>query len=76
VWDGGYFRWSELNHASLMACKSLFPTATNRVISDFERARWDTNILKRLYYLRRSGVYRQTVLGTCGLYAACCLRKL
>lgn len=76
LWDGGFFRWSEQNLASLAACKSLFPEETNRLLNDFARARSDNNALKRLYYLRKCGVYRQTKLGTLGLYAACFLRKL
>lgn len=76
VLTGGYAQWSDQNIAALTACSDLLSASANQKLQHFARARSCSNALTRLYYLRKSGVYRQTVLGTLGLYGACVLGKL
>jgi hypothetical protein len=45
------------------------------VLQLFAKAR-TASLLKRLGYLRRSGVYRQTLLGNIGLLAATLLKRI
>ena len=45
------------------------------VLQLFAKAR-TASLLKRLYYLKQSGVYRQTLLGNIGLLAATVLKRI
>jgi hypothetical protein len=45
------------------------------VLQLFAKAR-TASLLKRLYYLKQSGVYRQTLLDNIGLLAATVLKRI
>jgi hypothetical protein len=63
-------------HERIMADKKILLTARNQqCLTLFQRARAH-NIFKRLYYLVKSGVYRQTCLGQIELFCAACLKRL
>lgn len=72
----GRFRdWTDVNLAGLEACRDLLTDDAREALTHFEDAR------KRpfpgcLWSLRRSGVYRQTIYGELGLYAACAIGRL
>ena len=68
---GGRFRdWNETNVAALRGLPSHLITPDNRrALESFATAR-AAPVLKRLLYLRRSGVYRQTRLGDLALWVA------
>ena len=73
----GRFRdWNDKNIAALRRLPAHLIRPKNREILElFAKAR-SGSLLKRLRYLRQSGVYRQTLLGNLGLLAAAILKRI
>jgi glycosyltransferase involved in cell wall biosynthesis len=73
----GRFRdWNEKNITALKRLPAyLMPPKNRETLELFTKAR-DASFLKRLDYLRQSGVYRQTFLGNLGLLAAAIIKKI
>jgi glycosyltransferase involved in cell wall biosynthesis len=73
----GRFRgWNAMNIAALQRVPAhLIQPQNSQVLQLFAKAR-TAPLLKRLYYLNRSGVYRQTWLGNIGLVAATLLKRI
>ncbi|MGF6425650.1 glycosyltransferase family 2 protein [Bradyrhizobium elkanii] len=59
--------WNEVNIATLNKMRYSFTPPTLSTLDDFAAARRST-LSKRIYLLSRSGVYRQGILETVGLY--------
>lgn len=73
--DGHFKKWIDSNIYALEKA-NISVTPENRIILDkFNEAR-NSNLLKRLNVFRKLGMYRQTFLGTLGLYVAIFLKKL
>jgi len=72
----GYRKWNATNIAALDRCIDLIDPRHRVTLSMFKRARLQSNLSQRLLFLRKSGIYRQTVLGNLGLIASAALRKL
>ena len=74
---GGRFHdWNATNIAALRRLPAHLLQPKNReVLALFAKARC-ASLPKRLYYLRQSGVYRQTLLGNLGLLAATILKRI
>ncbi|MDB5541289.1 MAG: hypothetical protein JWQ89_3016 [Devosia sp.] len=75
AFGGRFSRWNESNLAGLAACADLLTPAAAETVEIFRSARSGPR-LGRLRSLRRSGVYRQTMIGQLSLYAAGLLGKL
>jgi glycosyltransferase involved in cell wall biosynthesis len=74
--QGRFREWNKTNIAALRQLPANLLQPKNReVLAHFEKARC-ASLPKRLYYLRHSGVYRQTLLGNLGLLAATILKRL
>lgn len=74
--SGEFGRWNEVNIAALRALPSwMIGPGPNAVIERFARAR-SYSLISRLYYLWRSGVYRQNLIGNLGLLAATILKRI
>jgi glycosyltransferase involved in cell wall biosynthesis len=73
----GRFRdWNTMNIAALQQVPAHLITPQNSVtLQLFAKAR-DASLPKRLFYLTQSGVYRQTLLGNIGLFAATILKRI
>ena len=73
----GRFRdWNKTNITALGRLPAHLLKPKNReVLALFAKAR-SAPLLRRLYYLRRSGVYRQTLLGNLGLLTATVLKRI
>ena len=73
----GRFRdWNRMNVAALQRVPAHLIKPQNSVVLQlFAKAR-TASLLKRLYYLKQSGVYRQTLLGNIGLLAATLLKRI
>jgi glycosyltransferase involved in cell wall biosynthesis len=72
----GYRKWNATNIAALERCIDLIDPRHRVTLSMFKRARLQSTLSQRLLFLRKSGIYRQTVLGNVGLIASAALRKL
>ena len=74
--NGRFRDWNATNIAALRRLPAQLIRPGNReVLELFAKAR-SASFLKRLYYLRQSGVYRQTLLDNIGLFAAAILKKI
>ena len=74
---GGRFRdWNERNIAALRRLPAHLITPDNRRALDLFAAARHGTLPQRLARLRRSGVYRQTLVGNLGLLAAALLNRL
>lgn len=74
---GGRFRdWNATNIAALRRLPERLITPDNRRVRDLFAAARGAPLSKRLALLWRSGVYRQTLLGNLGLFAAAVLKRL
>ncbi|KGD76012.1 hypothetical protein ID11_10060 [Pantoea vagans] len=73
--DGHFKKWIDCNIYALDRT-DINITPDNRVILDsFNNAR-NGNLFKRIYLFRKLEIYRQTFLGTLGLFVAIFLKKL
>ena len=74
---GGRFRdWNATNIAALRRLPPHLITLDNRRTLDLFAAARTAGLPQRLAHLRQSGVYRQTLLGNLGLFAAAVLNRL
>lgn len=73
----GRFRdWNRMNIAALQQVPAYMIKPQNSVVlQQFAKAR-TASLLKRLYYLKQSGVYRQTSPGNIGLLVATVLKRI
>jgi len=74
--SGRFREWNEINISALRHLPAHLITPENReTLELFAKARLTTSLLKRLHYLKGSGVYRQTILGDIGLFVAAILKR-
>lgn len=73
--EGRFAAWSEQNISGLTACIDLLDDEAIGILKEFEAAR-SAHVAARLFHLKRSGVYRQTLLGQLGLHFACLIRRI
>jgi glycosyltransferase involved in cell wall biosynthesis len=64
------------NIAALNSIPSQLITPQNRKVLMLFAKATTASLVTRLIYLKRSGVYRQTFLGNCGLLAAALIRRI
>ncbi|TDQ35902.1 glycosyltransferase [Phyllobacterium brassicacearum] len=72
---GEFVEQSDLNVQGLVRNRALLTDEARATCDLYWKVRSD-NFIKRLYYLRKSGVYRQTMWEQAGLYLAALLRRL
>ncbi|VVP74824.1 glycosyltransferase family 2 protein [Pseudomonas fluorescens] len=69
IFSGRFFEWNQKNIAALETIEVLLTNKNQTVLNNFKQSRRG-NVAKRFFYLKRSGVYRQTRLGNCALMFA------
>jgi glycosyltransferase involved in cell wall biosynthesis len=72
---GSFSEWNERHINSLGKVRDLLHPASQKTLDAFKIAR-ETNVLRRLNLLRKSGVYRQTSQGNMALWIAAILGKI
>ncbi len=75
MFSGTFREWTQKNLAALRTCAGLLDERSQVALARFEAAR-DANLLRRLYLLKKAGVYRQTGFGTFGLIIAAGIRRI
>jgi glycosyltransferase involved in cell wall biosynthesis len=76
IFQGRFRDWNAKNIAALERIPVHLITPENRaVLALFAKAR-TASLFKRLYYLKQSGIYRQTLLGNIGLIVATILNRI
>lgn len=72
----GQFRtWNDTNLKALSECRHSLTAENRQILNDFMGAR-QSRLLKRLWLFKRSGIYRQTLLGNLGLLLGILLNKV
>ena len=76
IFQGRFRDWNAKNIAALQRIRADLITPQNRAtLALFAKAR-EAPLLQRLYYLKQSGIYRQTLLGNLGLVLATILKRI
>jgi hypothetical protein len=76
ILSGRFSEWNKMNIAALERVPPhLIKPQNSAVLQLFAQAR-TTTLLKRLYYLRQSGVYRQKTVGDIALLLATVLKRI
>ncbi len=73
--DGHFKKWIDSNIYALNKTDVNITPENKCILDSFNEAR-NSNLFKRLYVFRKLDMYRQTFLGTLGLYVAIILKKL
>lgn len=73
--DGHFKEWIDSNIYALNKTDINITADNKHYLEMFNDVR-NSNLFKRLYVFRKLGMYRQTILGTLGLYVAVFLKKL
>ncbi len=73
--NGRFSSWNDINTNSLQQVKILLTKKNREILDEFCAAR-KYGFFKRIKYLKKLGIYRQTLLGNLGLIAAALLGKL
>lgn len=75
LFDGVFKSWNESNISALRRIEHLLTPENREVFSRFAEAR-EMGLIPRLIHLKRSGIYRQTLLGNIGLIAGAVFGKV
>ncbi len=75
AWQGRFRSWNECNLAALRSMQGRLTPENREILERFEDAR-RRRLVPRLAQLKRSGVYRQTLLGNLGFVAAAVFNKI
>jgi glycosyltransferase involved in cell wall biosynthesis len=75
LWQGRFKQWNDSNIVALESMAHRLTPESRSVLEQFAAAR-KMGLLPRLIHLKRSGIYRQRLLGNLGLIAAAVFRKL
>lgn len=73
--NGNFHNWNDINLEALSKNKGLLTPNNRECLDDFITAR-QSGLLKRLFLLRCSGVYRQTLFGNFGLVLSSIINKV
>lgn len=73
--QGRFQEWNDRHTTELRKIKKILTQENQKTLETFTQGR-DARFFKRLYQLRKTGIYRQTLLGNLGLIAAAILKKL
>jgi glycosyltransferase involved in cell wall biosynthesis len=75
LWRGQFRGWNDSNIAALRMLSQRLTPENLEILEHFTRAR-TMSLIPRLIHFKRSGIYRQTLLGNFGLFVAAVFRKL
>lgn len=75
LFKGNFKYWSEINIKALKNNYDILSEKNKKILNDFIDAR-KSSFLKRMMLFKRTGVYRQTVLGNIGLFFGFLLNKI
>ena len=73
---GRFKSWNQINAEALLKVNYLLSDESKKTLELFIRSRKANNFLVRLFWLKKSGLYRQTFLGNLGLIIGLALGKV
>jgi glycosyltransferase involved in cell wall biosynthesis len=75
LFQGRYRKWNDLNIAALSKIENKLTPENRQTLKVFAKAR-KMSLVLRIVYFKRTGIYRQTLLGNVGLIVAAIFRLL
>lgn len=75
LWQGRFSHWNDGNIAALRQLHGKLTPESREILERFVKAR-QMRFVSRLMYLKRIGIYRQTLIGNLGLIFAAVFRKM
>ena len=75
LFQGRFKHWNDCNISALLTLEHRLTPENREILRRFADAR-GRGLIPRLIHLKRSGIYRQTLLGNIGLVAAAILGKI
>ena len=75
LFQGRFKHWNDCNISALLTLEHRLTPESREILQRFADAR-GMSLIPRLIHLKRSGIYRQTLLGNIGLIAAAILGKI
>jgi hypothetical protein len=75
LWQGQFKQWNDGNIIALEFMVHRLTLKNQKILKQFSAAR-KMGLLTRLFYIKRSGIYRQTLLGNVGIIVAVVLGRL
>ncbi|MCK7476029.1 MAG: glycosyltransferase family 2 protein [Rhodopseudomonas palustris] len=75
LWEGRLKSWNDRNIACLRKLQHKLTPENLEILENFSKAR-QMGLVPRLIHLKRSGIYRQTLLGNLGLLVAAVFGKI
>ncbi|MEX3010172.1 glycosyltransferase family 2 protein [Hoeflea sp. TYP-13] len=76
LFKGQFVSWGDRNLSSLQQCIDLLSDDAKATVEEFRSFRAEKSIIRRLRGLLSSGIYRQSLQGNLGLFAATLFQKL
>ena len=73
--DGRFRSWNDINLHALKSMAHLLTTESLGVMAAFEAAR-DSRPVRSLKFMKKSGVYRQTKLGSLALFSSAIMKRI
>ena len=73
--SGHYKLWNDINSELLLKCSHFLTSENKKILNDFISARQST-LFKRIYLMKKIGLYRQTWLGGLSLKLSVFLNKI
>lgn len=73
--DGRFGSWSDSNLQTLEAVKNELTSANSQTLQNFRKGRLSP-LIQRLRLMKKSGIYRQSILGNISLIIAIALNKI
>lgn len=75
LWNGYFRQFNDVNIAAIEGFKHKLTDENKNIFEVFKEAR-KSKFIKRLFLIKKIGVYRQTLLGNLGMLVAIIFRKL
>lgn len=75
MWTGRFSEWSTQNLLVLNSFEQKMTPQSQRTMEQFAKAR-QSSFFARLYLMKKSGIYRQTLPGNISLFIAACLNRI
>jgi hypothetical protein len=75
LWEDRLKSWNDSNIACLRKLQHKLTLENREILEYFSKAR-QMKLIPRFIYLKRSGIYRQTLLGNLGLIVAAIFGKM
>jgi hypothetical protein len=76
LWKGRFKAWNEAHVQALTKIETLLTSENTITLRNFSAARNGKSWITRLFYLHKSGVYRQSLVSNVGLVLATLLGKI